>query len=461
MGDQHFLSMPVVSGSTLLSPPVLSDAVSPRAGIDIFGPLQGGERVAWRGRCAVAEYAFDEAASPPRWTLPESTAVLVTDRRVMYAHIPSDSSEDAGVISGELRWLWPQHLRVQPGSRTSDRSTATPQIQLVCASADGSFPALVFAGGDLATIGDADRLANMLRHAIARFRVDNAEKLGLSVPQSRMLSRMLIGPEFSNYQGGEGQTVTLLGALPVSRPAPAPVEPEPVLVNFTTEPWPVSVGEATTRISVSASEARRPPASASEATRRISVSSTRRPSVSASEAAGHPSVSASESTGHPSVSESESTARPSVSPSEAAGHPSVSASESTRRISVSDSESIRRPSVSAGEATRRLPGYRPGLAADEQRATQAAAAEEATQLAEPDLASRAAALAARVASLVSESESLAVATPGPAEEPTIDLTARAEGLRRAAARFAANSARGKAAARRPDREIDPRGNRIR
>ena len=30
-----------------------------------------------------------------------------------------------------------------------------------------------------------------------------------------MLSRLVIGPEFNNYQGGEGQTVSLLGALPV------------------------------------------------------------------------------------------------------------------------------------------------------------------------------------------------------------------------------------------------------
>ena len=198
MIDQHFLS--------------------PSTATHVFGPLQGGERVMWHGRCGVAEYAFDQAASMPRWTLPENTEVLVTDRRVRYSH----TSEETGQVrSGELRWLWPQHLRVQPGARSRDRGAAATQIQLVCGGDDGTYPALVLAGGDLATVGDADRLANIMRQSIARFRVDNAEKLGLTSEQMRMLARLLMGPEFRNHQGGEGQTASLLGALLVSRPTPA------------------------------------------------------------------------------------------------------------------------------------------------------------------------------------------------------------------------------------------------
>src|SRR3712207_2055372 len=169
MSDQHFLS---------------SDAAG-----DVFGPLYGGERVMWRGRCGVAEYAFEHAASLPRWTLPETTDVLVTDQRVLYAYPAEDGLH---VRSGELRWLWPQHLRVQPGRVTTDRGAAATQIQLVCGGADGTYPALVFAGGDLTTVAAADRMANVMRQAIARFRVDNAEKLGLSTGEARMLSRMLI-----------------------------------------------------------------------------------------------------------------------------------------------------------------------------------------------------------------------------------------------------------------------------
>lgn len=367
-----------------------SSAVPPRP--DVFGPLPGGERLVWRGRCAVAEYAFDEAASLPRWTLPETTEVLVTDRRIAYAHATSDHPDEREITSGDLMWLWPQHLRVQPGARSQGRAAAAAQLQLVCAGPDDTFPALVFAGGDLRTVGDADRLANLIRHAIARFRLDNTGKLGLTAPQARVLSRLLIGPEFTNFQGGEGQTVSILGALPISRR------------SFGSDPAPVPDS-----------------------------------------------------------------------------HPAP-----------------------VGETTVRVPGYRPGLAADEARALQAAAAEEETQLAQPDLASRAADLAARIASLVSATEENPVLpaptplpprhaalpplpAPGPAaalpepvagrmpaaapsaadqfpvsDGPTTDLTARAERVRRAAARFAANSANTKAS-RRSDREVGSttRGNRSR
>ncbi|MFI1989655.1 translation initiation factor 2 [Actinoplanes sp. NPDC020271] len=196
MFHQHFLSAP---------------------GTDL-GPLDGGERVLWRGRCAVAEYAFDEASSLPRWTLPEETEVLVTDRRVRYTY-----AGESTLSSGELFWLWPQHLRVQPGNRDLGRTATVTQIQLVCNGPEGSFPALVFAGGALATVNDADKLANVLRQAIARFRVENQTEIGVAPVHARMLSRLVIGPEFQNFQGGEGQTVTLLGSVPV--PAPEPSEP--------------------------------------------------------------------------------------------------------------------------------------------------------------------------------------------------------------------------------------------
>jgi hypothetical protein len=182
------------------------------AGTDL-GPLDGGERVLWRGRCAVAEYAFDEASSLPRWTLPEETDVIVTDRRVRYVLEAAETQS-----SGELFWLWPQHLRVQPGNRETGRNGTVTQIQLVCKGPENTFPALVFAGGELGTIGAADHLANTIRQAIARFRVENADLIGVPAVQARMLSRLVIGPEFSNHLGGQGQTVTLLGEVPVPAP---------------------------------------------------------------------------------------------------------------------------------------------------------------------------------------------------------------------------------------------------
>ena len=354
MFDQHFLSPSAPSSG----------------GGDVFGPLEGGEREMWRGRCGVAEYAFDEAASMPRWTLPETTEVLVTDRRVLYADAPADGK----VRSGELRWLWPQHLRVQPGARNGTRGAAATQIQLVCNGADGTFPALVFAGGDLATVSDADRVANTIRQVITRFRIDNAGKLGLDTSKIRMLSRLLIGPEFRNHQGGEGQTVSMLGAMQVSRPAAASVEPV------------------------------------------------------------------------------------------------LERAESTRLIN-----------------------YRPGQAADAARALLAERAEQEAHRSEPEVATRAADLAARIADMVSAAPPAdepiappvaAPVTPPPAEAggvviefplrmprhsepriedgPTTNLAARAESMRKTAARMAGN--RGKAIGRpTSDREpgVSSRGNRNR
>jgi hypothetical protein len=328
----------------------------------VFGRLEGGERVMWQGRSAVAEYAFDRAASLPRWTLPEWTDVLVTNRRVLYSYT-SDAS-DLEIISGELRWLWPQYLRVQPGARSTDRGVAASQIQVVCASADGGFPALAFAAGDLRTVGDADRLANVLRHAIARFRIDNADKLGLTTPQSRMLSRLLIGPEFSNYQGGEGQTVSLAGALPVTRSAPTAAGADP--------------------------------------------------------SAGPES-------------------RPEPGPGQG---------------------------LRARENATRMMNLRPGLEADAQRAWLAAQAEETAHQVRPDRASRAADLAARVASMVTQPGDEQEPTeqpdemyiPAHLEVPTINLTERAAAIRRSEARFAANSGRARAGAR-PEAGVTTRGNR--
>ncbi|MCA2213392.1 translation initiation factor 2 [Jidongwangia harbinensis] len=328
MSEQHFLSSP--TGSS--------------------GALHGAERVMWRGHCGVAEYGFHEPDSLPLWTLPESTEVLVTDQRVRFSC--------AGTGAGELRWLWPQHLRLQPGSPSTDRGTAATQVQLVCAGTDGGWPALVLAGGDLTSVAEADHLANTVRQAIARFRVDNADKLGLTIPQARMLSRLLMAPEFRNHQGGDGQTVSLLGALPVHRGAAPP------------------------------------------------------------------------------------------------------------------------------EDGTRPPRHRPGLAADMVRAVLAAEAELAAQQAEPDQASRAAELAARVAALVSQSPADSWPEPPadhqparPAEDrsappvahrerqraadqlrnaPTLNLTERAKAIRRTAARMAANAARNRTPGRHTNRNSEAR-----
>src|SRR5690349_9247602 len=119
MPDKYFASADSGHG-TLPSFPAPTSAVP--AGSSLRDSLPSAtERVLWSGQCAVAEYAFDEPASMPRWTLPEETEVVVTEERVIYR-------DPTTLSTGELRWPWPQHLRVQPGNRDSGRSATVTQI---------------------------------------------------------------------------------------------------------------------------------------------------------------------------------------------------------------------------------------------------------------------------------------------------------------------------------------------
>lgn len=442
----------------MLDPHFLPATVLPATRSDVFGPLQGGERGLWQGRCAVAEYAFDEAGSLPRWALPESTEVLVTDQRIVYAYTRSESAAGLEVTSGELRWLWPQHLRVQPGARAAGHAAA--QIQLVCSASDGSFPALVFAGGELSTVGDVDKLANLMRHSIARFRVDNAGPLGLSTPEVRMLSRLLIGPEFSNFQGGEGQTVTLLGALPVHRPAPQPAEaqyaePQHVEAQYLEAQYLEPEYAEPEYAELEYAE----PVYAGQQYAEPEYAGAPAPEPGPTPASGPESDSLLLATLHADLPQPHDLAYPAT-----AADPQPYAADAQPYGGPEQAAWAEEPyPVSVGGTTVRLSGYRPGLAADEARALQAAAAEQDTQLTQPDLASRAASLAARVADLVAAAEAeeaqwaeQAQLAEAPAadssDDPTTDLTARAERVRRTAARFAANSAQSKAGARRSEND---------
>lgn len=207
-------------------------------------PLAGGERVLWRGRAALAEYPGPgmPAGSPPNWTLPTSTDVVVTDRRLAFAHavkpvtvgapqtwppyqaLSPTSAPEGAVARGELRWQWPSLIAVRPGDRPRDTdrtlaaAPASPtRVGLVCGNREGQ-PTLVLAGGDLTTVGDADHLGNVLRRAVVQFRLDHAAMLGLPVPRARMLARLLIDPEFANHPGGPGLSVELPGAVRMTAP---------------------------------------------------------------------------------------------------------------------------------------------------------------------------------------------------------------------------------------------------
>ncbi|GIE83821.1 translation initiation factor 2 [Actinoplanes regularis] len=365
MFHQHFLSAP---------------------GTDL-GPLDSGERVLWRGRCAVAEYAFDEASSLPRWTLPEETDVLVTDRRVRYAYADGDT-----LSSGELFWLWPQHLRVQPGNRGVGRNATVTQIQLVCNGPEGSFPALVLAGGALAKVGDADRLANVLRQAIARFRVENAAEIGVAPAHSRMLSRLVIGPEFSNYQGGEGQTVTLLGFVQV----PTPESAEPIYAEATYDA--PGYEEAAYQEPVHQEPAYQEPAYQEPAYQEPAYEEPAYEEAAYQEPAYQEPAYQEPAYQEPAYQE------PVYQEPVYEAAPVSSMPVSTMPVSsmpISSMPVSTTPISSMPTSGQRGYGDRPGMAADAMRAEEAMRAEQDSRYAEPDLASRASSLAARVANLLS------------------------------------------------------------
>jgi hypothetical protein len=217
-------------------------------GTEITHPLPGspvrlelGERVIWRGRADLAEHLYSETMDRHsiRWTLPNPADIVVTDRRIAYASVDgpgtlylASATHRPNQAVGHIRWHWPYHLYVCPG-QSSPATAGGPgegaqrggraaglvhqqatRVLLVCGAAQaGGKPVLVLSGGDLDTVTAADALANVIRRAVAGYRLDNAAAIGLSPLHAQALSRRLVGPAFANRLDGPPQAVNLPGAL--------------------------------------------------------------------------------------------------------------------------------------------------------------------------------------------------------------------------------------------------------
>ncbi|MFI5842730.1 hypothetical protein ACIA8K_23790 [Catenuloplanes sp. NPDC051500] len=179
------------------------------------GPrLHEGEQLLWHGRASVAEHLYSETMtrSAVRWTLPPSTTVMVTDRRLIFvgpmerenaaergrvwSHRAWIRRRDHQTMVGQLLYQWPYHLYVH----------STQEVLLVCGAAlAGGRPTLAISGGDVG----GGFLANILRRAISGFRIQHSDVLGLNETKIETLTGLLNGPNFQRKVG----SVRLPGAL--------------------------------------------------------------------------------------------------------------------------------------------------------------------------------------------------------------------------------------------------------
>lgn len=131
---------------------------------------------------------------------------------------PRDDEAIAGAIVGQVRWQWPYWLHVVPPRAAAGtggrRAQHEGRILLVCkAYGVRGLPALVLSGGDLEAPAGVDLVANVIRGAVATFRVAHASALGLRPGEVGAVAARMAGPVFSNPSGGSGQGTNLPGSL--------------------------------------------------------------------------------------------------------------------------------------------------------------------------------------------------------------------------------------------------------
>ncbi|GIJ47683.1 hypothetical protein Val02_45690 [Virgisporangium aliadipatigenens] len=179
--------------------------------------LEPGETILWQGRAEIAEYRYSEGMDrhDVRWTLPAACDVTVTDRRLAFtcrrglAVTPPDGAWRAALrlarsvtrrrrtlSAGQVRWQWPSRLYVKRGVL----------LLVMGAYRVNGLPTLALSGWRT----DPQPVANTIRAAVARYRLDNAETLGVDPAEAAALRERIDAPVFA---AGSSQASNLPGPL--------------------------------------------------------------------------------------------------------------------------------------------------------------------------------------------------------------------------------------------------------
>ncbi|MFB9239481.1 hypothetical protein ACFFWC_28760 [Plantactinospora siamensis] len=204
------------------------DDSSPRLGWRRELVLEDGERVCWRGLADLAGYLLRPRFVDRErvWSLPRPAEVTVTDRRLAYvcagwtlsaaapARGPRHRRHEppARIATGQVRWQWPSRLHVPPPATRPDRPG---HLLLVCDSLRTiRQPALALGGGDLADPAARYELAQLIRRAVATFRLADPVVTDLS-PTERDALRRQAHTAATAAELADRRGVDLPGSLPV------------------------------------------------------------------------------------------------------------------------------------------------------------------------------------------------------------------------------------------------------
>jgi hypothetical protein len=187
--------------------------------------LEPGETILWQGRAEIAEYRYSEGMDrhDVRWTLPAACDVTVTDRRLAFtcrrgvAVVSPDgqlcspftaawrtavrraraATRRGRTLSvGQVRWQWPSRLYVKRGVL----------LLVMGAYRVNGLPTLALSGWRT----DPQPVANTIRAAVARYRLEHTETLGVDPSEASALRERIDAPVFA---AGSSQASNLPGPL--------------------------------------------------------------------------------------------------------------------------------------------------------------------------------------------------------------------------------------------------------